>query len=79
LDIVPSVHVTELLVFTAFLAAAVAFASTPPCPEHAPLPDAVEVEPSVHTLPVAACAPAVLEIEQSAASAAAERSKRTCM
>jgi hypothetical protein len=43
----PSAHVTVL---AAFLAAAVAFASTPPCPEQAPLPVAVDVAPSTHTL-----------------------------
>jgi hypothetical protein len=43
----PSAHVTVL---AAFFAAAVAFASTPPWLEHAPLPVAVDVVPSTHTL-----------------------------
>jgi hypothetical protein len=80
---VPSVHVTDLLAFAAlaaaFFAAAVAFASTPPCPEHAPRPVALDVVPSVHTLAVAACAEAEFEIAQSAASAAVDRSKRMCI
>jgi len=33
-----------------FDAAAVAFVSTPPCPEHAPLPDAADVVPSLQML-----------------------------
>jgi hypothetical protein len=77
LDVVPSVHVTVFLAFV--FAAAVAFESTPPCPEQAPRPVADDVDPSVHTLAADDCAAAGFETKQSAARAAAPSRKRMCM
>jgi hypothetical protein len=79
LDFEPSVHATIAALVAAFCAAAVALASTPPCPEQAPRPVAEEVEPSVHTEPPAACAVAWAEIVQRAARDAEARKKRTRM
>jgi hypothetical protein len=45
-------------VFNAFDAVDVALASTPPCPEHAPFPAVVDVEPSLQTEVFVACADA---------------------
>ena len=77
--VVPSVQVTELPPLAAFFAAAVAFASTPPCPEHAPRPVAVEVVPSVHTLAAVACAATRTRKGTKSGDRRRGKSKRMCM
>jgi hypothetical protein len=71
---VPSVQATiALLVLAGLWAAAVAFASTPPCPEQAPRPVAADVEPSVHTEPVAWAIARVDSVHSAAIAAEAIR------
>ena len=61
-----------------FDAAAVAFVSTPPWPEHAPLPDDAEVVPSLQMLLLACALRRPLAMLRAMAARAAE-SKRVCM
>jgi hypothetical protein len=75
-DIVPSVQATfVVLLLAGLLAAAVAFASTPPCPEQAPRPVAAEVDPSVHTEPEAWAIACVDNVQSAAMAAEANRSR----
>ena len=60
----------------AFFAAAVAFASTPPWPEHAPLPDVAEVVPSLQTLAVPCALRRLPETPSASTTRAAERKER---